>query len=115
MRFVALVLVVLGSVAAAQTAPSALFIVHLETGPKWDTAREASEQPSFREHSANMNRLREQGIIVFGARYDEFGLLFLKADTLDSAKATIEADPGVRAGIFVYRIAPLSIFYPWHE
>jgi hypothetical protein len=115
MRFVVLALVVLGGVAAAQTAPSPLFAVHLETGPKWNPALEASEQPSFREHSANMNRLREEGVIVFGARYDEFGLLFVKADTLDAAKAIIAADPGVRADIFVYRIAPLSVFYPWND
>jgi len=26
-----------------------------------------------------------------------------------------DADPGVRAGIFAYNVAPLSVFYPWRE
>lgn len=40
-------------------------------------------------------------------------MIFLKADTLESAKALVEADPGVRSGLFSYRIAPLRGFYPW--
>lgn len=98
---------------AAETAP--LFVVHFETGASWNKSLAPSEQPGFREHSANLNRLRKEGTIVFGARYGELGMIFLKADTLDAAKAVIEADPGVRSGIFAYRIAPLRVFYPWQS
>lgn len=103
---------------AAETAPvtpSPLFVVHFETGASWNKSLAPSEQPGFREHSANLNRLRKEGTIVFGARYGELGMIFLKADTLDAAKAVIEADPGVRSGIFAYRIAPLRVFYPWQS
>ena len=40
-------------------------------------------------------------------------MIFLKADTLDAATALLDADPGVRSGLFAYRIAPLRVFYPW--
>ena len=100
-------------VTAAETPPSPLFVVHFETGPSWNKSLAPSDQPSFREHSVNLNRLRKEGTIVFGARHSDLGMIFLKADTLDAAKAVVEADPGVRSGIFSYRIAPLRVFYPW--
>ena len=98
----------MAATAAAQTSP--LFVVHFETGPSWNKSLAPSDQPSFREHSANLNRLRKEGAIVFGARYGDLGMIFLKADTLDAAKALIDADPGVQSGIFAYRIAPLQSF-----
>ena len=103
---------VMAATAAAQTSPS-LFIVHFETGPSWNKSLAPAEQPGFREHSANLNRLRKEGAIVFGARYVDLGMIFLKADTLDAATALLETDPGVRSGLFAYRIAPLRVFYPW--
>jgi uncharacterized protein YciI len=109
----ALALVVAAGTAAAQTPPAPLFVVHFETGPSWNKSLAPSDQPGFREHSANLNRLRKEGTIVFGARYGDLGMIFLKADTLDAAKALMEADPGVQSGIFSYRIAPLRVFYPW--
>ena len=50
---------------------------------------------------------------VAAKRYGDLGMIFLKADKLDAAKALIEADPSVQSGIFSYRIAPLRVFYPW--
>lgn len=100
---------------AAQDSPPPLFIVHFETGPAWDKALDPSAQPGFAEHSANMNRLWKEGAISFGARYGDYGMIFLKSASLDAAKATLDQDPGVRAGIFIYRVAPLSVFYPWQE
>lgn len=106
-------LVLAASATAAETPPSPLFVVHFETGPSWNKSLAPSDQPGFREHSSNLNRLRKEGTIVFGARYGELGMIFLKADALDAAKALVEADPGVRSGLFSYRIAPLRVFYPW--
>jgi hypothetical protein len=96
-------------------APAGLFVIHFETGPTWQQSLPPAAQPGFGEHSANMQRLRAAGAIVFGARYAQLGMIFLKADSLDAAKLVIEADPGVRAGTFIYRIAPLSVFYPWQQ
>lgn len=100
---------------AAEAPPQSLFIVHFETGPSWNESLALNDQPGFREHSANLSRLRSEGIIVFGARYDDLGIVFLDVEALDEAKSLMEADPGVRSGIFSYRAAPLRVFYPWQE
>ena len=110
---VAVALILATHTAVAQTASAPLFVVHFETGASWDKSLPPAEQKGLPEHSANLNRLRNEGAIVFGARYGDVGLVFLEADSLDAAKAVIDADPGVRAGIFSYRVAPLRVFYPW--
>ena len=112
-RLACLILILVAGAASAQTPPSPLFIVHFETGPKWEKSLAPADQPGFREHSANLNRLRQSGVVAFGARYGEFGMIVLKADSLDAAKAMMDADPGVRSGLFIYRVASLSVFYPW--
>jgi hypothetical protein len=98
----------------AATRPT-LFVVHFETGPAWDASKPAAEQPMFREHSTNLKRLRADSLIVFGARYGSLGMIVLRADSLGSARSTVDADPGVRSGTFIYRIEPLLVFYPWRE
>lgn len=113
LAIVAFAVLLESSAALAQPAPPPLFVVHFQTGPAWVASAAPAEQPAFKEHSANLSRLRKEGIIAFGARYGEFGMIFVKADSLDAAKAIIDADPGVRAGTFVYRIDELSVFYPW--
>lgn len=99
--------------AADDREPSALFIVHFEPGEAWDASLQPAEQTSFQEHSANMSRLRKEGTIVFGARYSRFGLIILQTESLEVATATLEADPGVQAGIFTFSVEPISVFYPW--
>lgn len=112
MRFASMILPLITGAAIAQSSPS-LFVVDFEIGPSWIKSHAPADQPDFREHSANLNRLRKEGLIVFGARYEDYGMIFLKADSLKGAKEIIEADPGVQSRVFVYRIAPLSVFYPW--
>jgi hypothetical protein len=98
--------------AASAQAP-AMFVVHFEIGPSWDKSLPPAEQKAFKEHSANLGRLRKDGIIAFGARYADVGMIFVKADSLEAARSMIDADPGVRAGTFVYRVDVLNVFYPW--
>lgn len=100
---------------AAQESPAQPYIVHFQTGPAWDASLPPDRQPTFGEHSANMNRLRQAGTILFGARYEEFGLIVLRAASLEAAQALLDADPGVQSGLFIYRLAPLNVFYPWQE
>jgi uncharacterized protein YciI len=111
--WIALIVLLPMASAADDVKPLQQFIVHLETGEKWDSSLQPSEQSQFQEHTANMNRLRKQGTILFGARYGEYGLLILEGESLPSAIEILEADPGVMAGIFKFRIEPISIFYPW--
>lgn len=119
---VRLLLVILGafgaSIAAAQNAPATpsdpaanLYAVEIRTGANWDAAKPAHEQAHFREHSANLKRLRDQGHLVLGARYSDKGLLVLRAASDQDAHAMLADDPSIRAKVFGYELHPFNVFY----
>lgn len=93
--------------------PLKQFIVHFSLGPAWDQQKPPQEQIGFSEHSANMQRLRSEEVIIMGARYAQIGMLIIQSDSLENAKAMIQADPAVQNKIFNYTVEPISIFYPW--
>lgn len=101
------------SVNAKEPDITKLFIVHFEVGPNWDKSLQPQEQTKFKEHSQNLNRLRKEKIITFGARYSDLGVIVIKANSLSIANSIIAIDPGVQSGIFNFRIEQLNIFYPW--
>lgn len=104
----------LASGAQAQETASAqkpLFAVEFTTGPRWQADKPPPQQPFFREHSANLRALREQGALVIGARHGDKGLIVLAADSLAQARAMIEQDPSVQNGTFVYQLNPFAVFY----
>ena len=115
----ALPLAALGSAHAqtpsTETKPSAvpanLFAVEFRTGPKWDAAKEAHEQAHFREHSANLKRLRDSGALLLGARYSDKGFVVLAAETEAQARALVDVDPSVQNHVFAYALHPFHVFY----
>lgn len=94
-----------------EEADGALFLVQFSLGPAWDPAKGPAEQDAFAEHSGNLGRLRGEGRIVLGARYSDKGMIVLRAATEEAARAEIEADPGVVAGIFTFELHALAPFY----
>lgn len=100
--------VLLGSHLRAQAPP--LFAVELTRGPAWDAARTAGDQPGFAEHSANIRRLTESGILVVGARYSDKGLLVVRAADERAARAHFAPDPMVAKGVFVLSAYSFSVF-----
>lgn len=113
-------LTVLASAAAqpASTPPATsalapkLFAVEITTGPSWDNTKAPQEQAQFREHSAHLRKLREDGHIRMGARYAEKGLIVLSAATEADARLLLDADPSMQAGTFRYALAEMRVFYP---
>ena len=97
--------------AAPPAAQSTLYAVEFKTGPGWDAAKPPGEQTHFREHSANLKRLRDQGSLVLGARYSDKGFIVLQAATADEAHAMIKQDPSVQARVFAYELHPFNVFY----
>lgn len=102
----------------AQTPPSPppaaspLYAAIFKTGPKWDPAKPPNEQAFFREHSANLARLRAAGSIAIGARYADVGLVVVSAASEADARRFFEADPSIGAGTFALEIHRFSVFYP---
>jgi uncharacterized protein YciI len=101
------------ALAADDPAPPAakLFAVEFRTGPAWDANKQPQDQLHFREHSANLKRLRDAGRLLVGARYSDKGLIVLSAATEAEARAEIAKDPTVQAKVFAYEIHPFMVFY----
>jgi hypothetical protein len=97
--------------AQAAEAKVPLFAVEFRTGPKWDTSKPAQEQLHFKEHSANLKRLRDAGSLKLGARYSDKGLIVLAAASEEQARGEIEKDPTVQAQVFAYELHPFNVFY----
>lgn len=111
-----LAILALASPALGQTAAPAaelkLFAVEIRTGPKWDPSKPPQDQGYFREHSANLKRLRDAGSLVMGARYSDKGLLVLAAPSIADARLMMEGDPSIGAGTFVFDVHDFNVFYP---
>jgi hypothetical protein len=112
-----LAIVVIGAASGNQAtqpqtqAASPLFALLFTTGPGWNAALPPAEQRFFQEHSANLRRLREAGIIVTGGRFGEYGLMLVRAPTLDSANALLRPDSSLRAGTFKVAVNRWSTVY----
>lgn len=89
------------------------YAVEFRTGPAWDSSLAAHEQQHFREHGANLQALRATGRLAMGARYGDVGLIVLRAADTDAVRELLDRDPAVQAGVFVYTVQPMNIFYPW--
>ncbi|MBK9609121.1 MAG: hypothetical protein IPO58_22875 [Betaproteobacteria bacterium] len=98
--------------AAPSPAALPLFAVELRTGARWDHTRPAHEQAHFREHSANLKRLRDQGHIVLGARYSDKGFLVVAGATATAVRELMEADPSIQAQVFAFDLHEFRVFYP---
>ena len=95
----------------ALTAEPSLFAIEIKVGAKWDQAKPPQEQAYFREHSANLRRMREAGILVMGARYSDKGLVVVSVPSAADAKAQMDQDPAIAAGTFTYEVHPFGVFY----
>ncbi|MFN0184866.1 MAG: YciI family protein [Aquabacterium sp.] len=98
--------------AASAAAPaSLLFAVEIRTGPAWDASKPPQDQAHFRAHSQHLRHLREQGVLVMGARYADKGLLVLRAASLAQAQALLKDDPSMQAGVFSHEVHEFRVFY----
>ena len=89
-----------------------LFAVEVKVGPNWDTAKAPGDQAYFKEHSANLKRLRDAGHIVMGARYSDIGLIIFSAASADAVRDMMDEDPSMSAGTFKYEVHAMNVFYP---
>jgi hypothetical protein len=105
-------LLLVASLLFAATADAADFVVLFSTGPAWDTSKPPADQTGFKEHSANLRRLRTAGQITLGGRYADKGMIILKAADEASARAEFASDPTIAASVFRLEVFPLRFFYP---
>ncbi len=92
-------------------AKDSLYIVTYTVGEAWDKAKGPGEQMYFKEHSARLGQLRKGGVIKFGARYADKGIIVITAPTLTAAKDIVGKDIAVANKLFNADVQKLGIFY----
>lgn len=99
------------SLQAQTTTPDSLYIVTYTTGSLWDAAKAPQDQSYFKEHSANLVKMRKDGVIKLGARYADKGIIVIHARTLAAAKELIHADVAVVNKLFSADVQKFNLFY----
>jgi len=90
--------------------PSA-FVVIFSLGPNWDSSKPADQQRGFREHSANLQRLRSEKSVLLGGRFSDKGMVIVQAADEASARAMFADDIMVKERVFNMELHPFSPFY----
>lgn len=88
-----------------------LFIAIFSLGPSWQTDKPAHEQAYFKEHSANLKKLRTEKKILVGARYSDKGMIIIAAANEQEARALVEPDPMVANKVFNLELHQFNPFY----
>lgn len=91
--------------------PEALFLIRFRQGPNWDAKKAPHEQAGFAAHSANLARLRKEGRLLLGARFADTGMVVLRVADETAAKAALDPDPTVKAGVFQAAVDAFTPFY----
>ena len=82
----------------------------LKRGPKWTGAQTPETQHILHQHLVNVLALLDSGKAVvagpFGDDTDLAGIFVLRASSAEEAKAWVDADPAVKAGLFVGELHP---------
>ena len=92
-----------------------LFAVTREAGPSWTEGKGAFEQPAVNDHAAFMNRLAEDGFVLFagplaGSEHDRIRVLLIaQAASETDIHRRLADDPWVRA----QRLVTTSV-EPWN-
>lgn len=96
--------------APGPTPPPRMFAVRLSKGPAWAEAKGPNDQAGMREHSANISRLRREGLLVLGARLGELGLLVLRVPDEAAVSTQLAPDPTTMNGVFQVQVDVFSPF-----
>jgi uncharacterized protein len=77
------------------------FLVIRKRGVRWVSDLGVRSQPLWDEHAAFMDRLFDQGIVVFGGPLadEHAAVLVCEADSADTLHNTLAEDPWVAEGI----------------
>lgn len=82
----------------------------LKKGPKWTGTDVPETRKILHQHLINVLALLDSGKAVvagpFGDDSDLAGIFILRASSVDEAKTWVDADPAVKAGLFVAEMHP---------
>jgi len=82
----------------------------LKKGPKWEQTPAAERNKIMQQHLANVVSMLDSGKAVIvgpmGDDNDLAGIFILRAQSAEEAKTWVDADPAVKAGLFVAEMHP---------
>lgn len=112
--FVTLVLftITIDAFCQQETAKDSLYVITYTTGTLWDQSIAPADQPYFKDHSRHLSDLRKAGVIAFGARYADKGMIVIHAQSYIQAREIITNDLAIANNLFVADIQKLNVFYP---
>jgi hypothetical protein len=100
------------SSATQQTTPTKqYFIAIFSRGPEWVADKQANEQVGFKEHSANLQRLRAEKRIPIGGRYADKGMLIVEAKDEVDARSLFAGDAMLEKKTFTLELHHFRPFY----
>jgi hypothetical protein len=98
--------------APQQTTPTKqYFIAIFSCGPEWVADKQANEQVGFKEHSANLQRLRAEKRIPIGGRFADKGMVFVEAKDEAEARSLFDGDVMLQKKTFVLELHQFRPFY----
>ena len=97
--------------ATAAPLQSPMWVMMFTPGPAWDSTRAPGDQAHFRNHSANLARLRTEGRIRLGGRFGPWGLILVDAGSEAEARSYFAPDSTLSAGVFRSELYAWSTIY----
>ena len=85
------------------------YVALIGHGPQWLEGRSVYEQGKpVEEHLVAMRRHYDDGVLELGGPFDrDGGIAVLNVPDESAARAVMDADPAVRAGVMVYELRAL--------
>lgn len=106
---IAIVLLFTASLSHAQEHKLVQFqMAIMKKGPKWDVTKEQDRNAILQQHLANVVSLLNSGKAAIAGPFadDLAGIFILRSTSAAEAKAWVDADPSVSAGLFVPEMHP---------
>ena len=80
----------------------------LKKGPAWDSTKAEDRNSILHQHLKNVIALLDSGKVIIAGPFDDSGdiagLFIFRTASADEAKAWVDTDPGVKAGLMVAEI-----------
>jgi uncharacterized protein len=98
--------------------PPTYFAVFHTPGSGWDAEKSYDRQPGFPAHVQYMDECFNNGIVVLSGPFLERdggmasgGMLILKSESLEEARAIAVADPTVKSGMLQVEVKPWAVVF----
>ena len=82
----------------------------MKKGPKWDATKESERTAILQQHLTNVLALFDSGKAIIAGPFTDnteiAGIFILRASSTAEAKAWVDADPAVKAGLMVAEMHP---------